>query len=219
MKKNLILIFSVLFGFSSQSNLAQKGSGNSLRVISSNVRYDTDYDKENAWKHRKDHFNKMIKDYSPDIIGTQEVLYNQLNDIKTGNSEYSFVGVGREDGDKKGEYCAIFFKNDRFELFKTNTFGLNEDPKMIGVKGWDAACERIMTYAILVDKNNNDTIVVFNTHFDHVGKLAREKSVDLLKNISKEVSNGHHLIITGDFNANPQSDIIKSLLDDKFIFE
>ena len=141
----------------------------------------------------------------------QEVLHSQLLDLNLSLSEYSFVGVGREDGKKKGEFCPIFFNTYRFELIESETFWLSETPEKISV-GWDAALERICTYARFKDLENNRDFWIFNTHFDHIGVKARSKSVKIiLKKIRKINKEKIPILLTGDFNLTPEKKPIKML--------
>lgn len=184
-----------------------------LNVMSFNIRMDTPMDSMNSWQYRKDVAAQIIKDENADIIGTQEVVINQLNDLKSRLSEYNSIGVGREDGKEKGEHCAIFYKKDRFKLIDSGNFWLSQTPLSAGVKGWDAACERVTTWGILEDIESKRQVFVINTHLDHVGKIARQEGVTQLLNWADSLSNGLPIIMTGDFNATPESDVIKHVLD------
>ena len=148
-------------------------------VMSFNIRLDHVADSLNNWKYRKDAAAQMIIYYAPDVVGMQEVLKNQLDDLKNRLPQYTVLGVGRADGKEKGEYCSLFYKTDRFDLVKSGNFGLSETPDSIGIKGWDAACERIVTWAVLKDKVSGKELAAFNTHFDHIGKVARRESAVL----------------------------------------
>ena len=154
----------------------------------------------------------MIAYYAPDVVGMQEVVKNQLDDLKNRLPQYTALGVGRADGKEAGEYCSLFYKTDRFELIKNGNFGLSETPDTIGVKGWDAACERIVTWAILKDKTSGKKLAAFNTHFDHVGKVARRESAKLLLAKMHELAEGLPVILTGDFNGTVDSEPILSLI-------
>lgn len=186
-----------------------------LNVMSFNIRYDNPEDSLNNWQYRKDNVAQIVKDKKVDVLGTQEVLVNQLNDLKDRLPEYSVIGVGREDGKEKGEYSAIFYNKDRFKESQSGYFWLSETPEVAGSKGWDGACERIATWAILVDQESQKGIFVLNTHLDHVGKIARQESVSLLLNKIAELSNGLPIVVTGDFNADPESDVIKHIINQK----
>lgn len=184
-----------------------------LNVMSFNIRYDNPDDSLNNWQYRKDVAAKTIKNQNADIIGTQEVLVNQLNDLKSRLPEYNAIGVGREDGIEKGEYSAILYKKDRFKEIKSGYFWLSETPEVAGSKGWDGACERIATWAILEDISSKKQLFFINTHLDHVGKIARQEGVTLLLSRANALANGLPIIMTGDFNATPESDVIKHVTD------
>ncbi|HSD06921.1 endonuclease/exonuclease/phosphatase family protein [Flavobacterium sp.] len=175
-----------------------------------NIRLDIASDGENDWTHRKDFFNAQIQFYAPDIFGVQEAKPNQVLDISTALPKYGYVGIGRE-GVGKGEASNIFYDKEKFKVIKSNTFWLSETPDSISI-GWDAAYNRICTYALLQNKQNNKLIWVFNTHLDHVGEQARTKGLELiLSRIEKLNSNKYPVILMGDFNSEPTTDRIVSL--------
>lgn len=184
-----------------------------VNVMSFNIRMDNPEDSLNNWKYRKDVAAQIIKDQNIDIVGTQEVLHNQLQDLLERLPDYNYVGVGREDGKQKGEYAALFYKKERFKEEDSGTFWLSETPDVAGSKGWDGACERVASWAVLKDKETSKKIFAINTHLDHVGETARQKGVTLLIDRAKELSNGLPVIITGDFNAERESGVIKHALD------
>lgn len=180
-----------------------------LNIMSYNIRYDNPEDSLNNWQYRKDVAAKIIKTKDIDILGTQEVLHNQLVDLQERLPEYTAIGVGREDGIEKGEYSALFYKKDRFLEVLSGYFWLSETPEVAGSKGWDGACERIATWVILKDKKTGKEVFAINTHLDHVGKIARQEGVTLLLTKAAELSKGLPIIMTGDFNATPDSEVIK----------
>jgi endonuclease/exonuclease/phosphatase family metal-dependent hydrolase len=150
--------------------------------------------------------------YSPSIIGIQEGLLNQVQYIDSSLIDYDYVGVGRDDGKKKGEFCAIYFDTTRYVLLKNSTFWLSETPDTISV-GWDAALERICTYGLFKDRITKEEFLVFNTHFDHIGVIAREKSSELiLKRINKINRQSLPVILMGDFNSIPNSPSVKEII-------
>lgn len=184
-----------------------------LHVLSFNIRYDAAMDSLNSWQYRKEAAARVFMENNADVVGTQEVLVYQRNDLLDLLPGYSAIGVGREDGIEKGEFSAIFYKHDRFDAIDSGNFWLSETPDVAGSKGWDAVCERIATWAIFEDKASERQFFFLNTHLDHVGKVARQESIILLKEKINEINQGLPTIITGDFNANPESDIIQSLLE------
>jgi endonuclease/exonuclease/phosphatase family metal-dependent hydrolase len=182
-----------------------------LRVMTYNVRMDTKIDNENQWSNRKDFAASLIRFHEIDLFGSQEVLHNQLEDLLSRLPEFDYIGVGREDGKTKGEYSPIFYKKDRFKVIKSGHFWLSEDIQAVGKKGWDAACERVATWAIFKDKKNGNQFFMLNTHLDHIGKVARHKGAELVLSQMKALAGTLPVIITGDFNAIPSDDPIKVL--------
>lgn len=206
-------LFSVLVAFVLLVASCGRQPEAKVDVMSFNIRLDHAGDSLNNWKFRKDNAAQMIAYYAPDIVGTQEVIKNQLDDLKSRLPQYTALGVGRADGKEQGEYCSLFYKTDRFELIKNGDFGLSETPDSIGLKGWDAACERIVTWAILKDKVSGKQLAAFNTHFDHVGEVARRESAKLILDKIKVIANGLPVIITGDFNGTIDSEPITVLTE------
>ena len=181
-------------------------------IVSYNIRYDNNWDIENSWEIRRNNIIQMLIKYYPSIIGIQEGLLNQVQYIDSSLINYDFVGVGRDDGKNKGEFCAIYFDTTRYVLLKNSTFWLSETPDTISV-GWDAALERICTYGLFKDRITKKEFWVFNTHFDHMGSIAREKSSGLiLKRIKKINRQSLPVILMGDFNSIPNSPPVKEII-------
>ncbi len=188
--------------------------GDTLRIMSYNIRYAGDPQAEglNSWDKRKDPIAIEIISQKAEIIGLQEALISQLNDLSYLLPGYEWTGVGRDDGDKKGEFSAIMYKKDKFELLSSKTFWLSPTPDTPS-KGWDAALNRIATYARMKVKESGREFYLFNTHFDHIGKAARRESAKLLISRIKEITRGYPVILTGDFNDPPGSDFYKIITD------
>lgn len=182
-----------------------------LNVMSFNIRYDNPGDLSNNWQYRKDRVANAIKFYNADIVGTQEVLKNQFDDLKERLPEYTVIGVGREDGKEEGEYNALIFKKNRFNVVESGTFWLSETPDVEGSQGWDGACKRIATWARLLDVATGKSFLALNTHLDHVGRVARQEGVNLIFKKATELSKGDPIIVTGDFNSTPDSDVVKHI--------
>ena len=200
-------ILSVFILFTISSNIYSQPHS----IISYNIRYDNNWDIENSWKIRRNKISQILVQYSPSIIGIQEGLLNQVQYIDSSLIDYDYVGVGRDDGKMKGEFCAIYFDTTRYVLLKNSTFWLSETPDTISV-GWDAALERICTYGLFKDRITKEELLVFNTHFDHIGVVAREKSSELiLKRINKINRQSLPVILMGDFNSIPNSPPVKEI--------
>lgn len=208
--KNVLLLLALILVFLGSCKTQPKETD--IAVMTFNIRLDTESDSTNAWSHRKENVGTMLRYYSPDILGTQEVLHNQLQDLRKMLPGYNSVGVGRADGKEAGEYCALFFNEQKFALINSATFGLNEHPEKIGEKGWDAACERIVTWCILKEIETGAQIAVFNTHFDHMGEVARRESAKLILKKIEEIAGDLPVILMGDLNGDPQSEPVQIIL-------
>ncbi len=184
-----------------------------MRVMSFNIRFDNPDDGPDAWPHRKDFVASMFRFHQNDLVGTQEGLINQLEDLDEMLSEFTWVGVGRDAGDERGEFCAIYYRTDRFNLIEDGTFWLSETPDEPGSQGWDAALPRIVTWARLFDKKNDQAFIVFNTHFDHRGEEARRQSSKLILEKIGELAGEDPVIVMGDLNAVEEQDPYKILAE------
>lgn len=181
-----------------------------LKVMTYNVRLDLKSDGVNAWDNRKDFFTAQIDFYEPDVFGVQEARPNQVKDIVKALPQYGFLGVGR-DGNDTGEASDIFYKKDRFAVKRSGTFWLSETPDIVS-KGWDAAYNRICTYALLLDKKNKKQFWYFNTHLDNEGVMARRKGMALILEKMKEFNASNlPVILTGDLNTEPADSLVKNL--------
>ncbi|MFZ5517650.1 MAG: endonuclease/exonuclease/phosphatase family protein [Candidatus Zhuqueibacterota bacterium] len=182
-----------------------------LSVMTFNIRYNNPNDGVNAWPNRKALAAGAILERDIDIIGMQEVLKSQLDDLDSLLFDYDWCGVGRDDGKSAGEFTPIFFLRDRFENMGDSTLWLSETPTAPSSKSWDTACTRIVTYVRLRDKTCDREFYVFNTHFDHISELARIRSARLLLNLMKAVAGEKPIILTGDFNCTAQDSAYKIL--------
>lgn len=214
MKKLLCLLFAftICVGCYAQSLTR-------IHYATFNIRYDNAGDKKNNWKYRKDNVCRFIQDRGLEIIGMQEVLHNQLKDLQAGLPGYSYVGVGREDGKKKGEYAPIFYRTDRFEVLDSNTFWLSQYPDSAGFIGWDGACTRIATWAKLKDKKNGQIFMAVNTHFDHVGTESRKNSALLIIKKIKEIVGDKPAILTGDFNVSEKWEAYQTITHNEYVLK
>lgn len=185
-------------------------------VMSYNIRLSTQGDKENWWEHRKEAVVDLIKRNDPASFGVQEALETQMDFIDESLLDYSYVGVGRDDGKRGGEFSAIFYKKG-LRVLESGTFWLSSTPDQVS-KGWDAALPRVCSYAKF-ETEDRKQFWHFNTHFDHVGVEARAESAKLIIAKIKEMTgNKEAVILTGDFNVTPDTDpyanIVKYMDDD-----
>lgn len=176
-----------------------------LKVMSFNIRLDVASDGENRWDARKDRVTGLVNFYEPDFVGGQEVMHHQLNYMLEKMNGYAFIGVGRDDGKTKGEYSCIFYKKDKYELIQQSTFWLSPTPDTVS-KGWDAAIVRVCTYGLFRSRKTKQYFYLFNTHFDHMGELARLESAKLIFQKIQSVNKKNYPVIAmGDFNSKPDA--------------
>jgi endonuclease/exonuclease/phosphatase family metal-dependent hydrolase len=193
-------------------------AAHALVAGSYNIRYDNkgDVEKGNSWAQRAPVVAGLIRFHEFDVLGTQEVLHHQLIDLQNLLPDYAHVGCGRNDGKEAGEYAAIFFRKDKFQLLDSGSFWLSETPEKPS-KGWDAEQFRICTWAKLHKTQGGGDLFLFNTHFDHRGTQARSESAKLILAKIKEIARDQPVILTGDFNVDQNSESYK-LLHDSGIF-
>ncbi len=214
MRMRTFVIFTLLAVFAMAPHLdanAQTDAAHSINVMSFNLRYNNPEDGVHAWPLRKELVAKTLRFHQADLIGVQEALHEQLEDLSQMLPEYKWVGVGRDDGKMKGEYSAIVYRHARFELLEQGNFWLSENPQQAGSVGWDAAITRIVTWTKFRDLRSGASFFHFNTHFDHVGQKAREESAKLLRARITQVPSALPVIVTGDFNAEELSPVYKFL--------
>tara|TARA_R110002051_G_scaffold91370_1_gene160669 strand:- start:10690 stop:11526 length:837 start_codon:yes stop_codon:yes gene_type:complete len=185
--------------------------GQEINVLTYNIKYDNVNDTVNNWNDRKAPMVALLQHYNPGIIGMQEVLHHQLTYLDEQLTDYTYIGVGRDDGKEKGEYSPILYSTNKYKLLRSETFWLSDTPNEISV-GWDASMERICTYGLFEDIATKKQFLVFNTHFDHIGTVAREKSAELIVSKIKEINTDKlPVVLMGDLNLNPTEKPIQFL--------
>lgn len=178
------------------------GSPHPVRVMSFNLRYGLADDGEDSWPNRRDLVGDTVLAFAPDLLGVQECLGFQAEYLKGRLPGWDFVGAGRDDGATGGEMCAVFFRQDRFELLDAGHFWLSPTPAVVGSVGWDAALTRMATWVKLRTRTDDPVTFVFaNTHFDHVGPEARRQSAQVIQDQLLGIAGDLPVILTGDFNA------------------
>lgn len=179
-----------------------------LNVMTFNIRYATADDKEDRWEKRRGLLMDVIRANAPDVLGLQEALRSQIDEIRAAFPEYAEVGVGRDDGKTKGEYSAILYRTPRLQLAGegpayAGTFWLSDTPERVASKTWGNGITRICSWCVLVDAANGKRIAVYNLHLDHQSEPSRQKSAALLANrlIDRSPEMQVPTIVTGDFNC------------------
>lgn len=182
-------------------------------IGSFNIRYDNPRDTGNLWKGRAPVVANLIRFHGFDVIGIQEGLINQLEDISKALPELARYGRGRDDGKEGGEHSAIFYRKDRFKLLRSGDFWLSESPGQPG-KGWDVTCcNRICSWVYLKDLKTQKKLYAFNVHYDHQGLIARRESSKLILKKINEIAGNEPVLLTGDFNGNRESEWYRHLAD------
>ena len=208
MKKYFLFILTILMAAcGTKHTTVEESDDNSIIAATHNLRYANASDSAdgNGWGKRYPYVAKNVKDNNFEIFGTQEGLYYQLEDLKGQLPGFEYIGVGRTDGDKAGEFAALFYKPERFELLDNGNFWLSENTEKPN-KGWDAALPRICTWGMFKDKKSGKEFYFFNLHMDHIGTVARAESAKLVVKKIKELPAGSTAIVTGDFNVDQNSE-------------
>ena len=181
-----------------------------MRIMSFNIRCGNVGNE--TWEDRIGIVSQTMLESEADSIGVQEATPEWMAAlIENTGDKYAFVGVGRDDGDNEGEYSSIFYLKDKYDIEDSGTFWLSETPDMVSF-GWDAACRRVCTWAVLVNKESNLKYVHINTHFDHIGIAARKNSVDMIVNKAKEFTDVP-VVFTADMNVVEGSENYKQFVE------
>ncbi|MDV6166831.1 endonuclease/exonuclease/phosphatase family protein [Flavobacterium sp. DG1-102-2] len=182
-----------------------------VKVMSYNIRLDVSSDGENRWDNRKDMLAAQVIGLLPDFMGVQEALPQQMDYLEEYLKNYDYIGVGRDDGKRAGEFSAIFYNSSKYKVLQQSTFWLSETPETPSF-GWDAACRRVCTYGLFENIKTKQKIWAFNTHFDHIGNLARVNASKMILAKIKELNTQNlPFILTGDFNLEDTSESVKVL--------
>ncbi len=180
-----------------------------MTVMTFNLRYASE-EGENRWSDRRSAVVDVIRESNPDLIGTQEGLYEQLRDLERALPHYRWIGLGRRGG-SADEHMAVFYRTERFEPLAYDHFWLAETPDRIGSRSFDADLPRMVTWVRFEDRRAGRRIELWNTHLDHRSQHAREEGAKLLLQRIDDRREEVPLVLTGDFNA-PANDHVHRLL-------
>lgn len=188
-----------------------------LTVMSFNIRYGTAQDGEHHWDLRRPLLMEVLAEEDADIVGLQEALHFQIEQIVRHRPLYAFVGVGRDDGGTAGEYAAILYRRERLRVVESGTFWFSSAPSKPASTSWGNRIPRICTWARFADADGR-RFYVFNVHLDHESQHSRERSVRLLaERIRQRAGRGEPVIVTGDFNADEQNRATRWLLGERVV--
>ena len=186
---------------------AADDNGAPFSVMSFNIRYGTANDEENRWERRRGLLLDVTRDLDADIIGLQEALYFQIEELLAALPDHRLLGVGRDDGQQKGEYSAILYRSTRFGVRGSGTFWFSDEPDRPGSVGWGNDIPRICTWARLTDADGR-RFAVFNVHLDHRSQVSRERSAEALAARLAALPDDEPAIVTGDFNAGEDNVVV-----------
>jgi endonuclease/exonuclease/phosphatase family metal-dependent hydrolase len=206
------LLLGLLSGCASVSETAEPLA--CIGLTSFNIRYGTANDGVNVWPLRRSLVLDVIDEQSPSVLGVQEALRFQLDEIAAGNPQFEEVGVGRDDGEQAGEYSAIFFDRERFKMLDQGTFWLSSRPEEIASATWGNSIPRICTWVHLEDRQTALRLHVFNTHWDHRSQESREQAAALILARVGEIAEGGPVAVMGDFNAGELNPAFRALVED-----
>jgi len=196
------LMVSLLCGggwFTEQAGASQSDA--QVRLLCFNIRYGTARDGANHWRQRQDLVTRPIRDQQSDVIGLQEALRFQIDYITETVKGYGEIGVGRDDGRIRGEYCAILYRQERYAVGDSGTFWLSDQPEQVASITWNNACTRICTWARFIEKASGRAFYVYNLHLDHVSQPSREKSAALVVERIGQRTHNDPFVVMGDFNV------------------
>lgn len=205
-----LFVFSCLLGilgslFFSPVNALAAQENAKINVMTFNLRYLNDSDASpHTWEERRSTVRQVIRKEQADIVGTQEAVYQQVKDLASDLPNYEWIGQGREGGNE-GEFMSVFYNEKRFTPLEYDHFWLSDTPDVVGSTSWGNTIPRMVTWVKFLDTKSNKEFYFVNTHFDHMSEKAREKSAELISERVKEFDQNLPILLTGDFNAGPDS--------------
>ncbi len=214
-----MIAFSLLLTLAlAQAPAAQPAQLPPLTVMSFNIRYGTASDADNHWLKRREQLFALLREQQADVIGLQEALHDQIEEILQAVPGYDYVGVGRSDGRRAGEYAAILYRTARLRPRRSDTFWFSDTPGVVKSTSWGNQIERICTWAYFEDREG-PAFYLYNVHLDHQSQPSRERSAALLLERIKTRDPGAPAVVTGDFNAgenNPAAVAMRASFLDSF---
>ena len=202
----------VILAFLPAASPAQTLPQEPLTVMSFNIRYGTAKDGEHDWTARRHMLFDVLREQDADLIGLQEALDFQIDEIIAAAPSYAVVGVGRDDGRAKGEFTAILYRKNRLRVAEAGTFWFSDTPEVPGSRSWGNTITRICTWARFVDRDGRG-FFLYNVHLDHQSQPSRERSTGLLRErIDSRSVLSEPVVVTGDFNAGEDNPALATLV-------
>jgi len=185
-----------------------------VALLSYNLRRDTRADGPNRWRHRRDRVAATLR--GADLAGLQEARWPMLRDLTFGAPRHRWVGVGRADGRREGEFVPVLWRADRFELADHGHFWLSSRPDVPGSKDHERAVVRMATWARVVERGSGQPVFVLNTHLDHRVEAARVEGATQIRAALDDLVGDEPVVVTGDLNARPEDEAYAVLTGDGF---
>ena len=207
------LLFLQIFVLILLINTCKIDKAHNLSIMTFNIRYGLADDGINKWEFRRELLFQTLKKYDADLIGLQEALQFQIDEIKQALPQYEAIGVGRDDGQAAGEFSAILYKKAVFSMDTSGTFWFSSTPEISGSMDWGNTYPRICTWGRFKIQKGGKYLYLYNVHLDHISQPSREKSVAFLSQRIKQRLFMNPVFVTGDFNAaenNPAIRFLKS---------
>ena len=205
-------ILLVILSFGSEAASAQPPAREPITVMTFNIRYGTATDGDNEWTRRRTMLFDLVREQDADLVGLQEALDFQVDEITAAVPGYATIGVGRDDGGARGEFAAILFRRTRFRVAEAGTFWFSDTPTVPGSKSWGNTITRICTWARLIDRDGRG-FFVYNVHLDHQSQPSRERSTGLLRErIDARSFAAEPVVVTGDFNVGEKNPALATLV-------
>lgn len=197
MKKLILILSALLCAFPSYAGPKDQPAG--VSIMSYNIRNSESKDGTNSWEYRYPASAMMIDDVKPDVFCLQEAMPDQLGYLNQVMVQYSHVGVGEQDGKKKGESTAIYFKSKSFSAGKWGTFWLSETPDKPS-ECWSSGETNSVTWAILKEKKSGQRFLVVNVQLCAEGSEAQQASAELIMSKIAEINKESlPVVLAGDF--------------------
>ena len=158
-----------------------------MRVMTFNIRFDTEVDGENRWLHRRDFLLELIQTYTPWILGTQEGTWRQLQYMDDHLAGYGIHAPDRTE-DPTCQYPTLFYKERRLRVREGGEFWLSKTPAVHRSKDWDSAFPRMMSYALLQVLTTGAQVWAVVTHLDNLGREARLRQATIIRELAARLS-------------------------------
>ncbi|KAK1760979.1 Endonuclease/exonuclease/phosphatase [Echria macrotheca] len=196
-----------------------------IRLVSLNIRVDTPrlFPGEKPWSVRCPKLCAQLDFITRGIdnvfLCLQEATQRQIDEINANlSTNWTYIGRGRDDGKKGGEFCPIFYRHNYWTCKWSETLWLSETPKQPS-RSWDSSLNRIVTVGKFEHKQSGTHAIFMNTHLDHHGPIARLKSAQFLVDLANKGCADDYVrniklvpvFLAGDFNSTPDSDVYKTL--------